>query len=398
MALDLTKIPDLEVLAGAGTQEPCAFGCFDPEALRLLDKLSQALLSSGLTRKYPDLASVAFFLRKRNLEGWYAHLQEPGKRRGRGLCLHIAPSNIPLNFAFSWIFGLLAGCSNIVRLPSRTFPEADAFIAVLREVLSEHEKLACTQSFVRYPRDSAITALLSEQADARLIWGGDATVKTIRSLPARVWCTDICFTDRWSCALINPQAVLQASDPELRDLARRFYNDTYLMDQQACSSPQLIVWGGVSKEASERFWHAVTEYAGSRYRIAAKSAVDKYTLMCDEAISRKEACGFLRCANLLTVEKLKALPEDPASLRGSCGYFFELELEDSLAELFCKMPRKAQTLSVYGYDPKAVADEIIKSGSACFDRVVLVGRAMDIGPVWDGHDLIGELSRRLTAE
>lgn len=398
MALDLTNIPDLEVLAGSGTLEPCAFCCFDPDALGLLDKLSQALLSSGLTRKYPDLTSVAFFLRKRNLEGWRAYLQEPEKRRGRGLCLHIAPSNIPLNFAFSWIFGLLAGCSNIVRLPSRTFPEADAFIAVLREVLPEYEKLARSQSFVRYPRDSDATALLSEQADARLIWGGDATVKAIRALPARVWCTDICFTDRWSCALINPQAVLQASDPELRDLARRFYNDTYMMDQQACSSPQLIVWGGASREASKRFWHAVTEYAGSRYRIAAKSAVDKYTLMCDEAISRQEACGFLRCANLLTVEKLKALPEDPASLRGSCGYFFEFELEDSLAELFCKMPRKAQTLSVFGYDPKSVADEVIKSGSTCFDRVVLVGRAMDIGPVWDGHDLIGELSRRLTAE
>ena len=40
---------------------------------------------------------------------------------GRGTVLHITPSNVPTNFAYSMVFGLLSGNNNIIRLPSKNF-------------------------------------------------------------------------------------------------------------------------------------------------------------------------------------------------------------------------------------------------------------------------------------
>ena len=44
-------------------------------------------------------------------------------RLGVGLAFHITPSNMPTNFAYSLLFGLLSGNSNIIKVPSRKFPE-----------------------------------------------------------------------------------------------------------------------------------------------------------------------------------------------------------------------------------------------------------------------------------
>ena len=35
------------------------------------------------------------------------------------MIFHITPSNIPTNFAYSFIFGLLTGNSNIVKVPTK---------------------------------------------------------------------------------------------------------------------------------------------------------------------------------------------------------------------------------------------------------------------------------------
>ena len=38
---------------------------------------------------------------------------------GRGIALHIPPSNVPMNFAFTMAIGLLSGCENIIRIPQK---------------------------------------------------------------------------------------------------------------------------------------------------------------------------------------------------------------------------------------------------------------------------------------
>ena len=122
-----------------------------------------------------------------------------------------------------------AGCSNIVRLPSRIFPQTGPVCQAIGETLARHPEIAARTAFVRYPAGSKATAGFSSQADARLIWGGDATIASVRSLGTKPRCVDIAFADRYSICILSGQAVLDADEAAVGRLAENFYNDTYLM-------------------------------------------------------------------------------------------------------------------------------------------------------------------------
>ena len=58
-------------------------------------------------------------------------------RIGLGLVFHIAPSNIPTNFAYSLIFGLLSGNSNIVKVPSKNFDQIKIICNIFRKIFKK---------------------------------------------------------------------------------------------------------------------------------------------------------------------------------------------------------------------------------------------------------------------
>ena len=91
-----------------------------------LNDLSRFLLKDPKTKKYPDVATFAFFCRKANLSKLKANHYNPNQIRiGKGIAFHIAPSNVPVNFAYTLISGLLAGNINIVKIPSKYFEQID---------------------------------------------------------------------------------------------------------------------------------------------------------------------------------------------------------------------------------------------------------------------------------
>jgi hypothetical protein len=45
-------------------------------------------------------------------------------------------------------------------------------------------------------------------------------------------------------SIINSKIFDKISKKKLSSLIKNFYNDTYLVDQNACSSPHLILWYG----------------------------------------------------------------------------------------------------------------------------------------------------------
>lgn len=365
---------------------------YDDTACAFIAELSAEILKSPLARTYPDLSALAFWGRKANLQKLKEAFGDTAGRLGRGLCFHIAPSNIPVNFAFTYLFGLLAGNANIVRLPSKTFPQIDALCALMKKVLSKYPEIEKRTAFVRYPRSDEITAEFCKIADARMIWGGDKTIANIKSLPASPRCVDIAFADRYSLAMIDGEAVLNADDAQMKRLAENFYNDTWLMDQNACSSPQIILWQNGSDEARKKFWDAAFAVAEAKYALQDAVAVDKYTLFCTEAVVNDNAESFARNGNLLYREEVKALTPDIINHRGKGGYFFEHALTD-LSELCAVITEKFQTITYFGIDAVALREELIAANVRGIDRIVPVGKAMDIDVIWDGHDLVRELSR-----
>ena len=94
----------------------------------------------------------------------------------------------------------------------------------------------------------------------------DSIVKTIndvRQSPINPHTTDITFSDRYSFSIIKSKNILNLNKKLLDKLVKNFFNDTYLMDQNACSSPHIIFWYGDNvdmERSSKKFWNSLKEF------------------------------------------------------------------------------------------------------------------------------------------
>lgn len=91
---------------------------FDEEVCCFLHELSSAIRMDKECKDYPDLITFGFFCRKANIERLKNEYAEE-YRIGRGFSFHIAPSNVPINFAYTLVAGLLAGNICVVRASTK---------------------------------------------------------------------------------------------------------------------------------------------------------------------------------------------------------------------------------------------------------------------------------------
>ena len=393
----MIHLKNIEYLVGTHNIMNIPLQAYSDEAVDFASQLSKKLMKSPALRNYPDIAALAFWCRKANLQRMKEQCPEATNRLGRGLCFHIAPGNIPINFAFSYMFGLFAGCANIVRLSSRQFPQIKPVCDTIAETLTICPEIEKRTAFVRYPADDETTAAFCEIADARVIWGGDDTIAKLRSMPAKPRCIDVCFADRYSFCIVDGRAVLDADEKTMARLAEGFYNDTYLMDQNACSSQQLILWQNDSKVARTKFWDAVVAYAEKKYPFQAAIGMDKYAQVLKEVLDGKPVSDITHATNLLYRVELAELKDDLTELRGKGGYFYEYAAEN-LQELAPFVNEKFQTVTYFGVEPQKIRRFVINNKLRGIDRIVPIGKAMDIGIMWDGYDLVRVLSRLVETE
>jgi hypothetical protein len=367
---------------------------YDAAVIDFLSDLSDELKTDTRSSKHPAVLTFAFWCRRANMTRLKSVFGDKEQRLGRGILFHITPSNIPVNFAYSFVFGLLAGNANIVRLPSKRYYQVDIVCDAVRTLFEKkkYETIKHMTSFITYPRSDEISASISKECDGRVIWGGDDTVRTIRKLPMKERGVELAFADRYSLCVIEPEAIMALEEKELARLAERFYNDTYLVDQNACSSPYLIVWlGKKNKAAQEKFWSTVHAVVVTKYDLEPVSAIDKYTRFCDAA-ALLDSASLKRTGNLIYRIHLKELPENLHRYKENSGLFYEYETKD-ITDIFRIISDKYQTLTYFGVDKDTLLDFVIKNRLSGIDRIVPIGQALDIGVIWDGYDVVRALSR-----
>ncbi len=400
----LPNIDTLELLVPHDAQletfhESRPLAVYDATIIAFLDAWSKRLLAHPASRAYPDVVTFAFWIRKGHINQFkeaFLQSQKDSVRLGRGIIFHIAPSNVPVNFAYSLVVGLLAGNANIVKIPSKPFPQVDILCSILEEVLLDEQwtKIKAMLALVRYERTQReLTDWFSSFCDVRVVWGGDLTIEDVRksSLPARSF--DVCFADRYSLCVINADELVGKQD--IGSVARGFYNDTYLFDQNACTAPHLVVWLGSQENktiAKARFWDAVAEITGREYDLPAVTAVDKFMAFCREAIGDSMVRRELGEDNAVIRMRLEELPYDLVSIRGVGGYFNEFDAT-SIDEIVPIVTRKFQTLAYYGVGKTELQHFILKHRLVGIDRCVPIGKTLNFDVMWDGWDLIMTLSR-----
>jgi len=370
---------------------------FNDKVLEYFDGLSKLLNKDPQIRDYPDVATFAFFCRKANMNQLKSKFHNEKKiRLGRGLVFHIAPSNIPVNFAYTLLVGLLAGNSNIVRMPSKDFIQVRIIVNAINS-LSKVPKYADISDriiIVKYDRENnEPTKEFSAHCDARIIWGGDDTIQQVRKYDIPAQAFDITFADRYSFSLINADKFFEESNPDT--LATKFYNDTYLFDQNACTSPHLVIWLGSRhnvKISQIKFWESLYEQVKNKYNIQPVLAIDKLTSFFSQAIDMNNIKLKHNNDNLLWRVKLNELSKDIDKFSCNGGYFSEYHAQ-TFAEVAKIIKRKYQTLSYYGFSKNELAHFIKENTPVGIDRIVPIGRTMEFSLIWDGYNMIESLSR-----
>lgn len=367
---------------------------FAEEVIEYLNALSGALLRERATRNYSDIVTFAFFCRKANLlKLKEQYTRDSVIRLGRGTLFHIAPSNVPINFAYSLVAGMLAGNYNVVRVSSKVFSQVDLVIKVMHTLIVDFPSIANCFALVRYDRTSDATTFFSSFAACRVIWGGDETIAAIRKneIPPRSF--DICFADRYSIAAINPEFVLTASDSDMKKLAEKFYNDTFLFDQNACSAPHLILWldrGDVDR-AKTRFWDTVHSYTVEKYNLQSLLCVDKLTAFYRQSVYMESKIETMP-DNYIVRTNLIDVPKNIDTFRCAGGYFSEKTI-DSLDEIAPIITNKYQTLAYCGIDKSDLQEFVLRNHLNGLDRIVPFGETTAFSLTWDGYNLIDTMSR-----
>lgn len=391
----------LEILFGTDVPVVRVKEPFADKIIQFLTELSKAILSDQEAQQYTDIMTFAFWIRKANILRMKAETQIGYKRLGKGLVFHVAPSNVPINFIYTFVFGLLAGNSNIVRVSSKGFIQYLILNRILQSVCmdDEYKWVREENGIVVYPYESTdYNDYYSNVCNVRVIWGGDVTIEQIRKSQLMPRSMELTFADRYSFGIISAIAILGSTDVELDRLAHAFYNDTFLMDQNACSTPHLIFWlgsDGEIKQAKKIFWDKVRIVA-EKYDLTEMKVSEKYLMLCEKAISFH--LGKVRqYGNVLYIVDLSEIPADITDIRGKFGLFFEKKI-NSIEEILPQVTEKVQTCVTYGIDNDQLIKVLVLNSVHGIDRVVTFGKALNIGIIWDGYEIINELSRIIACE
>lgn len=374
---------------------------FDTRLVAFVNQFSKKLLLRKDIRKYPELAVLATFFKKKNVElqqRLYMHSDGGSINLARGSVLHIAPANVDSIFLYSSLISLLCGNVNIIRLSQRTNEQLSILLEVLNELMiGEFSWVKNRLILLTYPHDDLITRAFSKRCNARVVWGGDSTVSNIRKIEMRPTAVEVCFPDRFSSCVIKSKGINDASDEELLDVAKKFYNDTVWFSQQACSSPRLLAWVGSADDcllAKSRFWSVYDELLTAMdFENSGGMSMDRLVSYCLVASESESKLGSSLGSFPLRLEVTTKISDTIKGFHGGNGLFIE-KVFTTLDDFISTLTDRDQTLAYFGF----CNDELtLVTNKLPFDagaRFVQIGNALDFSPIWDGINLYAFYTRK----
>lgn len=375
---------------------------FEEAVLGFIDSLSTHILTDKQYRRYPELMAMAFWMRKPNILQLKTKFESHRGNRvwlGRGVVLHIAPSNVDTIFIYSWFLSMLVGNINIVRLSSNTDEQLLALIHAINTIAEkpEYNRIAARFLIVQYEHNDETTAHLSSLCDVRVIWGGDETVRRIRAVPLKPTATELVFADKFSMSVLAAESflTLEQKDP----LINSFFNDAYWFGQNACSSPRLIVWLGSADKvetARVQFWALVEQKVREKLGVAPPSVAVNKLVAIDSLVVH--ASGETRIESSRTTLLDRVMLAQASDVRRDLhcggGLFYELRIT-KLEELAAVISPKDQTVGSFGVSAEDWRNFIVTRRPEGINRVVPIGEALNFSAVWDGYDLLREFCREV---
>lgn len=384
--------------------ESSTFSPFDPLVIDFIDAVSKAVLLDDATRRLPEMAAVAHWMRRGHTTKLRTAFEEMCRERvcvARGVALHFAPANVDSIFLYSWFISLLLGNGNIIRVSQHRKPQVNLLLAKINVVLEQprFNPILNRSLVLSYEHDDLLTQTLSECCQLRVLWGGDESVRLLRAIPMNPVGKEIVFANRFSLAVFNAEEVTRLERDQLAKLSSQFCNDCYWFDQMACSSPRLVVWigGKVScRSAQELFWPEVMVELSKR-GIEYPEVIGLNKLVSAYVAAGKGLADQIHSDITGPVARIHLATLETSEFRGiECGggFFCESEIPE-LNHLSAFLTERDQTLSYFGFQATELKSLARSFPARAIDRIVPIGSALDFSIVWDGNNLLQCFSREI---
>ena len=373
---------------------------FSDEVIDFINNFSKSILLDQGSRKFPELVVLADFFSKRNIKrisNKVSNKDDSYALLPLGKTFHIAPSNVDTIFLYSSLIALMCGNICLIRLSSQRTEQIDFAIDKLNSLLSQHSNFLKRLFVFNYGHNDEITRRISSHIDLRVIWGGDNSVKAIRSIPLNPMARELTFPNRFSFTVMKSKEVI-SNQYDLNSIVDSFLKDTIYFDQQACSSPRSLIWLGSqnnNQKAQDIFWKRYLE------RLPSKDYQNTPGMMMDRFV----ASNFLSAINLS--KRVNSAIDYPTRLKvhdlnsqilreihPGNGLFYETEVQN-IDQIAKQVKNTDQTLTYFGLDNSEISDLLSLISNRGLDRILPIGEALDFSVIWDGYDLIEAFTRKV---
>lgn len=366
-------------------------------SLDLLGAISKAIFASPFARTQPQYVALAYWLRPAAIERLCEELRgrlgrAPFVPAPRGVALHLPPTNVDTIFVYSWAVSVLAGNCNIVRLPSE-LDEGTAWLAGLIASAIDKAGEADRHLFCQMPQDGPLVADVSRHCDLRMIWGGDAKVDAVSRTPIRPDGLSIGFPDRKSLAIVRADAYRAADEAGREALVAQFFNDIYWFNQMGCGSPRLLYWVGEPGDIADDLYRRLDRHAAEKgHRTETGVAIGKFAAV-NDLLAEGIGAQAQRFSNALHV----VASDRPAAMlqQSHGGGLLGQAVVPSLADIAADIGRKVQTIGHFGFDKVELEDFARAIAGRGGYRIVPIGQALQFDILWDGIDLLDQMTRRI---
>jgi len=378
-----------------------------PDSVLKIFEAWAAALGEGESVEVPGVQFLRMWLRRGTLEPILARELGCGALEGRwmadgrarlkafplGVVGHWPAGNIEIQPLLSMTCALLGGNACLVRVPSGLEGISRQLIDKLvqtdtKGVLTDRIRMLI---FPHARRD--LQEAMARVVDGAMVWGGEEAVLQVRSLPFPHWARIAIFGPRISIAAMDADSWCNSGEREA--WCRRIARDVWQLDQQACSSPQVLFLENKAGRSCDEFVYSLRVAFESENRLHPRQSIQAALTT---AICQARASWLLddvaHRAIFPTEPDWTLLigrgQEIPKPTQGKTLTILEV---DDLRDALKGLDGNVQTLGLAVGD--AAREEMLASLAARkgVDRIVKLGRMHVFAPPWDGVDLIRPMVR-----
>jgi len=246
------------IVEGLQAQRPNQVRVPVERMIALFDDYSRKLLRDPRTRSLEAVMFLSAWLKRDNLQkilelnlngdpacldGFVPHGRGFLAAKPHGLVSTWMAGNVGTLPMFSLVPTLLTKNVSVLKLAAGDPEGLDRLLGVLAdssaEGLSGRDLLEAVAVVCVDHTETGLGEAMSLAADVKVMWGGEAAIRGISSLPKREHCVDVVFGPKYSIGVID-RGRLEGDADKLDEVVAAFVRDVAIFDQRACSAPQTI--------------------------------------------------------------------------------------------------------------------------------------------------------------